>query len=76
MPQSLQRLSAKDPLDWRLHNQFDGRHGNPIEVMDLGLALQALSLERVVKGTDSLPNGPQTVLWGVEQAALKAALNE
>ena len=41
MPQSLQRLSAEDPLDWRLYNQFDGRDGNPIEVMALGLALKA-----------------------------------
>ena len=53
-----------------------GGDGNPIEIMDLGLALQTLSLERIVKGADSLPNGPQTVPWDIEQAALKAALNE
>ena len=53
-----------------------GGDGNPIEIMDLGLALQTLSLERIVKGADSLPNGPQTVPWDIEQAALKAALSE
>lgn len=53
-----------------------GGDGNPIEVMDLGLALQTLSLERIVKDVGSLPHGPQTVPWDIEQATLRAALNE
>jgi adenosylhomocysteinase len=53
-----------------------GGDGNPIEVMDLGLALQTLSLERIVKDANSLSHGPQTVPWDIEQATLRAALDE
>ena len=35
--------------------------GNPIEVMDLGLALQSLSLARLATDSRSLPPGPQNV---------------
>ncbi|MEM7610712.1 MAG: adenosylhomocysteinase [Pseudomonadota bacterium] len=51
-----------------------GGDGNPIEVMDLGLALQALSLERIALDVDALADGPQTVPYEIEQATLKAAL--
>lgn len=53
-----------------------GGDGNPIEVMDLGLALQALSLECIALRADILKNGPQTVPYDIEQATLKAALKE
>lgn len=53
-----------------------GGDGNPIEVMDLGLALQTLSLERIVRQSSSMANGPQTVPWDIEQATVQAALNE
>jgi adenosylhomocysteinase len=53
-----------------------GGDGNPIEVMDLGLALQALSLERLARRDDSLVNGPQTVPADIEQAVVKAALKQ
>ena len=35
--------------------------GNPIEIMDLGLALQSLSLACLAKNDGSLPAGPQNV---------------
>jgi len=38
-----------------------GGGGNPIETMDLGLSLQALSLARVAQSTDALVTGPQPV---------------
>lgn len=53
-----------------------GGDGNPIEVMDLGLALQTLSLERVALGAKTLSNEPQSVPHDIEQATLKAALQE
>jgi adenosylhomocysteinase len=53
-----------------------GGDGNPIEVMDLGLALQALSLERLARRDGSLANGPQTVPADIEQAVVKAALKQ
>ncbi len=53
-----------------------GGDGNPIEVMDLGLALQALSLECLALRAGTLDNGPQTVPHDIEQATLRAALNE
>ncbi len=40
--------------------------GNPIEVMDLGLALQSLSLAHLATGYRSLPAGPQTVPREIE----------
>lgn len=51
-----------------------GGDGNPIEVMDLGLALQALSLECIALRSNTLANGPQTVPYDIEQATLQAAL--
>lgn len=53
-----------------------GGDGNPIEVMDLGLALQALSLECIALRAETLSNGPQTVPQDIEQATLRAALKE
>ncbi|MGI9205605.1 MAG: adenosylhomocysteinase [Woeseiaceae bacterium] len=53
-----------------------GGDGNPIEVMDLGLALQTLSLERIALGAKTLSNEPQSVPHDIEQATLKAALQE
>ena len=53
-----------------------GGDGNPIEVMDLGLALQSLSLERLARRDGSLVNGPQTVPPDIEQAVVKAALKQ
>ena len=53
-----------------------GGDGNPIEVMDLGLALQALSLERLARRDSSLADGPQTVPADIEQAVVKAALSQ
>ena len=51
-----------------------GGDGNPIEVMDLGLALQTLSLECIALGKEKLPDGPQSVPYEIEQATLRAAL--
>ncbi len=51
-----------------------GGDGNPIEVMDLGLALQTLSLECIALGEKKLINEPQNVPYEIEQATLKAAL--
>jgi len=48
--------------------------GNPIEVMDLGLALQCLALEHIVKHGDTLNKVPQSVPYEVETAVAKAAL--
>jgi adenosylhomocysteinase len=43
-----------------------GGDGNPIEVMDLGLALQSLSLAYLAKNSDTLAVGPQTVPREIE----------
>ncbi len=40
--------------------------GNPIEIMDLGLALQTLSLERIALNASSLNNIPQPVPYDIE----------
>lgn len=48
--------------------------GNPIEVMDLGLALQTLSLEYQVTHAGRLNSLPQPVPAEVEQQVAKAAL--
>ena len=40
--------------------------GNPIEIMDLGLALQSLSLARLATDSQSLPTGPQAVPKEIE----------
>ncbi|MGI9232936.1 MAG: adenosylhomocysteinase [Woeseiaceae bacterium] len=53
-----------------------GGDGNPIEVMDLGLALQTLSLEYIALRAKTLDNGPQTVPHEIEQTTVKAALKE
>ena len=53
-----------------------GGDGNPIEVMDLGLALQTLSLECIALSADTLNNEPQSVPHDIEQATLNAALQE
>jgi adenosylhomocysteinase len=53
-----------------------GGDGNPIEVMDLGLALQTLSLECIALRAETLRNEPQTVPHDIEQATLRAALQE
>ncbi len=48
--------------------------GNPIEVMDLGLALQSLSLAYLAKNAASLAPMPQTVPALVEQRVARLAL--
>ena len=53
-----------------------GGDGNPIEVMDLGLALQTLSVECIALGAQPLNNEPQSVPHDIEQATLHAALQE
>ena len=40
--------------------------GNPIEIMDLGLALQTLSLERIALDAKSLTKIPQPVPYDIE----------
>jgi adenosylhomocysteinase len=53
-----------------------GGDGNPIEVMDLGLALQTLSLECIALNAKTLNNEPQSVPYDIERATLNAALQE
>lgn len=53
-----------------------GGDGNPIEVMDLGLTLQTLSLECIALNAKTLRNEPQSVPYDIEQATLRAALQE
>lgn len=48
--------------------------GNPIEIMDLGLALQSLSLKFLVDDGKSLKNGVQPVPRDVEQYVAKRAV--
>ena len=48
--------------------------GNPIEVMDLGLALQSLSLAAIAQAGRNLPKGAQPVSPDVENAVAEAAL--
>lgn len=48
--------------------------GNPIEVMDLGLALQSLSLAYHMKHPKSLKNQPQVVPFEIEQQVARLAL--
>jgi adenosylhomocysteinase len=52
---SLYRLTRGEMLN------LAGGGGNPIETMDLGLALQALSLTRIARDAASLVHGPQPV---------------
>ncbi len=51
-----------------------GGDGNPIEVMDLGLALQTLSLECLALQSETLECKPQTVPQDIERATVRAAL--
>lgn len=53
-----------------------GGDGNPIEVMDLGLALQTLSLKCIALSAETLKNEPQCVPHDIEEATLNAALQE
>ena len=53
-----------------------GGDGNPIEVMDLGLALQTLSLECLALRAGTLECRPQTVPQDIEQATVRAAHKE
>ncbi|PSW11373.1 adenosylhomocysteinase [Photobacterium sanctipauli] len=48
--------------------------GNPIEIMDLGLALQSLSLERIALNRDSLQNIPQPVPYDIEMKVAELAV--
>lgn len=51
-----------------------GGDGNPIEVMDLGLALQTLSLVHLVENAASMDRVPQNVPPDVEREVSKMAL--
>lgn len=51
-----------------------GGDGNPIEVMDLGLAMQTLSLEYLALRPETLECKPQTVPQDIERATIRAAL--
>lgn len=53
-----------------------GGDGNPIEIMDLGLALQTLSLECLALRKHGLKNTPQNVPADIERATIEAALQE
>lgn len=48
--------------------------GNPIEIMDLGLALQSLSLARMAEGTNNLAGGAQPVPADIEEFVVHEAL--
>lgn len=48
--------------------------GNPIEVMDLGLALQSLSLAYHMKNSNKLQHEPQMVPYEIEQQVASLAL--
>ncbi len=48
--------------------------GNPIEIMDLGLALQSLSLARLAKNDQSLATGPQAVPKEIENEVARRTL--
>lgn len=49
--------------------------GNPIEIMDLGLALQTLSLKYLVERKSELTAGPQTVPYEVEDYVARRAVD-
>lgn len=51
-----------------------GGGGNPVETMDLGLSLQALSLARVATAGDDLPKGPQPVPDDINQDVARRML--
>lgn len=48
-------------------------NGNPIEVMDLGLALQTLSLEKIALSSQTLKNIPQPVPFDIEMKVAQLA---
>lgn len=48
--------------------------GNPIEIMDLGLALQSLSLERLAKQGRSAEPGPHPVPFDIEREVARLSL--
>ncbi|HAV0157987.1 TPA: adenosylhomocysteinase [Salmonella enterica] len=48
-------------------------NGNPVEVMDLGLALQTLSLERIAQNSKSLQKIPQPVPYDIEMTVARLA---
>ena len=52
-----------------------GGDGNPIEVMDMGFALQSLSLAYLAKNSESLQVGPQTVPKEIENDVAVRTLN-
>ncbi|SFK07782.1 adenosylhomocysteinase [Pseudovibrio ascidiaceicola] len=47
--------------------------GNPIEIMDLGLALQTLSIERIATAASTLSNTPQPVPYDIEMKVAELA---
>ncbi|NND01684.1 MAG: adenosylhomocysteinase [Acidimicrobiia bacterium] len=53
-----------------------GSRGNSIEIMDLGFALQALSLERIALDPDSLPVGDQPVPSDIDETVARAMVAE
>ena len=52
-----------------------GGDGNPIEVMDLGLALQTLSLVHLVENADSMKKESQNVPFDIERKVSEMALD-
>jgi len=53
-----------------------GSRGNSIEIMDLGFALQALSLERIAIDAESLPPGDQPVPADIDETVARAMVAE
>ncbi|TKB56263.1 adenosylhomocysteinase [Ferrimonas aestuarii] len=49
--------------------------GNPVEIMDLGLALQALSLAAMAKNAREYANAPQPVPRGIEMQVARLAVD-
>lgn len=49
--------------------------GNPVEVMDLGLSLQAASLARIARDPSSLARGPQPVPADTNEAVARGMLS-
>lgn len=48
--------------------------GNPIEIVDLGLALQILSIEKIAKNANTLKNEPQPVPYEIEMEVARLAV--
>ena len=48
--------------------------GNPVETMDLGLALQVLSLRLIAQRAAELPRGPQPVPMEINHQVARAML--